>query len=153
MAGTYTQIYIHAVFAVKNRLSLIKEVHKEDIFKYISGILKGKNQKPIIVNGTRNHIHLLFGLNHSSSVSDIKRDVKNNTTNYINKNNYSIGRFSWQEGYGAFSYSRSQIETIYNYINNQELHHKKKSFKEEHINFLKKFDVQYEEKYLFEWND
>jgi REP element-mobilizing transposase RayT len=153
MAGTYTQIYIHAVFAVKNKLCLIQKENKNEIFKYVAGILKGKKQKPIIVNGTQNHIHLLFGLNQSSSVSEIIRDVKNNSTNYINKNKYSIGRFSWQEGYGAFSYSRSQIETIYNYIYNQESHHKKKSFEEEYKGFLKKFEVSYKEEYLFEWNE
>ena len=153
MAGTYTQIYIHAVFAVKNRLSLIKNESKDDIFKYIAGILKNKNQRPIIINGTTNHIHILFGLNPSFSISEIIRDIKNNTTNYINKNNYSFGRFSWQAGYGAFSYSCSQIETIYKYISNQESHHKKKSFKEEYIGFLKKFGVPYEEKYLFDWSE
>lgn len=97
------------------------------------------------------HIHAFIGLMPSVSISDLVRDIKNNSTNFINENKSVNGRFSWQEGYGAFSYSHSYIEQVYNYILNQEKHHKKKSFKEEYIDFLKKFAVNYDEKYLFEW--
>lgn len=153
MAGTYSQIYIQIVFAVNGRENLLQKPWREEVFKYISGIVKGKNQKPIIVNGVFNHVHLFVGLKPSISVSDLVRDVKNNSSNFINQQKFVRGKFSWQEGFGSFSYAHSQIEQVYQYILNQEEHHKKKTFREEYLDFLKKFEVEYDEKYLFEWND
>jgi putative transposase len=151
MSGTFSQLYVQVVFAVKGRENLISKSWKDDLHKYISGIIKRKEQKPIIVNGMPDHIHAFIGLRPSMPVSDLVRDIKNNSSNYINDKKYVKGKFSWQEGYGAFTYSHSHIETVYNYILNQENHHRKKTFKEEYLDFLKKFDVKYEEKYLFEF--
>ncbi|TAK65452.1 MAG: IS200/IS605 family transposase [Bacteroidetes bacterium] len=151
MAGTYSQIYIQVVFAVKGRQNLISQELKAILNKYIAGIIKGKDQKPIIVNGMPDHIHAFIGFKPSMAISDLVRDVKNNATNFINDNKWVRGKFMWQEGYGAFSYSHSHIEKVYNYILNQEKHHKKKSFKEEYIDFLNKFQVLFEERYLFDW--
>ncbi len=117
----------------------------------MAGIIKGKDQKSIIVNGMPDHVHLFIGLRPTMSISAIVRDIKNNSSNFINEQGFVKGKFSWQSGYGAFSYSHSHIERVYNYILNQEAHHKKKTFKEEYIGLLKKFEVQYDEKYLFEW--
>jgi REP element-mobilizing transposase RayT len=153
MAGTYSQIYIQVVFAVKGRGSLIHKSWKDELHKYIAGIIKGKQQKPIIVNGMPDHIHAFIGLRPSISISDLVRDIKNNSTNFINEKQFTKRKFSWQEGFGAFSYGHSQIDRVYNYILNQEKHHKKRSFREEYIDFLNKFAVEYNEKYLFEWLD
>lgn len=149
MAGTYTQIYIQIVFAVKGRENLISKIWKEDLNKYISGIVTNKGHKAIIVNGMPNHIHIFVGLKPSSSISDLVRDIKNNSSNYINKHNFVKGKFTWQEGYAAFSYAHSQIEKVYKYILNQEAHHKKQSFKEEYLTFIKKFQIDYNDKYVF----
>jgi len=151
MPGTFSQIYIQIVFAVKGRANLISPTWKEELHKYIAGIIKGKNQKPIIVNGMPDHIHAFIGLKPSMAISDIVRDIKNNSTNFINDNKFVRGKFLWQEGYGAFSYSHSHIDNVYNYILNQETHHKKKTFREEYLEFLEKFKVDYNEKYLFDW--
>jgi REP element-mobilizing transposase RayT len=151
MAGTYSQVYIQIVFAVKGRENLIGRDWKDDLHKYMAGIIKAKEQKPIIVNGMPDHVHVFVGLRPSMAISDLVRDIKNNSSNFINEGKLVKGKFSWQEGYGAFSYAHSQIENVYNYILNQEEHHKKKSFKEEYLDFLKKFDVDYNEKYLFDW--
>ncbi len=151
MAGTYSQIYIQVVFAVRGRKNLLLKPWREDAFKYISGIIKGKGQKPIIVNGVSDHVHVFIGLKPSMAISDLVRDIKNNSSKYINENNFLRGKFSWQEGYGAFSYGQSQINDVYRYILNQEEHHRKRSFKEECYDFLKKFEVEFDEKYLFEW--
>ena len=148
MAHTYTQIYIQIVFAVQDRQNLINQKWKDDLHKYISGIIKGKNQKPIIVNGMPDHIHCLIGLSPSIKISDLVRDIKNNSSNYINEKRLVAGKFCWQDGYAAFSYSQSQIETVYNYILQQEKHHKVKTFKEEYMEFLKKFKINYNEKYI-----
>jgi putative transposase len=151
MPGTFSQIYIQVVFAVKGRENLISKEWKEDLHKYIAGIIKGKGQKSIIVNGMPDHIHAFIGLRPAMSISDLVRDIKNNSSNFINDNKFVKGKFSWQEGYGAFSYSHSHIENVYQYILNQEEHHKKKTFKDEYIDFLTKFNVDYDEKYLFDW--
>ena len=151
MPGTFSKVYIQVVFAVKGRENLIGKQWKDDLHKYIAGIIKGKEQKPIIVNGMPDHIHAFIGLRPSMAISDLVRDIKNNSSNFINGKKWVNGKFSWQEGYGAFSYSHSQIETVYNYILNQEQHHRKKTFREEYIAFLKKFDVPYEERFLFDW--
>ena len=151
MPGTFSQIYIQIVFAVKGRENLIHNSWKTELHKYIAGIIKGKDQKPIIVNGMPDHIHAFIGLRPAMAISDLARDIKNNSSNFINDRNFVKGRFSWQEGFGAFSYSYSHIEKVYDYILNQEKHHQKKTFKEEYIEFLKNFAIEYNEKYLFEW--
>lgn len=151
MAGTFSQIYIQVVFAVKGRQNLLAKAWRDEVFKYISGIITNKGQKPIIVNGVDDHVHAFIGLKPSMALSDLVRDVKNNSTNFINDNNWIKVKFSWQEGYGAFSYGHSQIENVYNYILNQEQHHRKQTFQEEYMDFLKKFEIEHDTKYLFEW--
>jgi putative transposase len=151
MAGTHSQLYIQVVFAVKGRENLISKTWKDELHKYISGIIKGKEQKAIIVNGMSDHIHAFIGLRPSMAISDLVRDIKNNSSNFINEKKFVKGKFSWQEGYGAFSYAHSQIETVYNYILSQEIHHSKKTFREEYLDHLNKFEVEYDEKYLFDW--
>lgn len=152
-SGTFSQIYIQVVFVVKGRENLLKKTFRDEVFKYMSGIVKAKGQKSIIVNGVEDHVHLFIGLKPSMRLSDLVRDVKNNTTNFINEKRFVMGRFSWQEGYGAFSYSQSQIDNVYRYILNQERHHQKKSFKEEYIELLEKFKIDYKEEFLFEFYD
>jgi len=151
MPGTFSQIYIQYVFAVQGRHNLLQKPWRNEVFKYIAGIIKGKDQKPIIVNGVADHVHVFAGLRPAMRISDLVRDIKNNSSNFINNQNYLRGNFSWQEGYGAFSYGHSQIDDVYQYIEKQELHHKKKTFREEYLDFLQKFEVEYDEKYLFEW--
>lgn len=153
MAGTYSQIYIQVVFAVKGRNNLLQKPWRDEVFKYISGIIKGKNQKPIIVNGVSDHVHLFIGLKPSMCLSDLVRDIKNNATNFIKNSNFIKGEFAWQEGFGAFSYSQSHIDNVYQYILNQEEHHRESTFREEYLEFLERFEIEYDEKYLFEWID
>jgi putative transposase len=153
MAGTFSQIYIHVVFAVKGRENLLTKTCRDEIFKYMSGIIKAKNQKPIIVNGVGDHVHLFVGLRPVMALADLIRDVKNNTSNFINDKKLTKGRFAWQEGYGAFSHVHSQIHQVYQYILNQEEHHRHRTFKEEYTDLLKKFEIEHDEKYLFEWLD
>lgn len=150
MAGTYSQIYIQFVFAVQGRQNLLKREWRDEVFKYISGIIKNKEQKPIIVNGVEDHVHVFVGMKPSLAPSDLIRDVKNNSSNFINQHKWIEGRFNCQEGYGAFSYSHSQIETVYNYILRQEQHHAKQTFKDEYLDLLKKFEIEHDVKYLFE---
>lgn len=153
MAGTFSQVYIQYVFAVQNRKNLLQKPWREEVFKYISGIITRKEQKSIIVNGVEDHVHIFVGLKPSMKISDLVRDIKNNSTNFINEQNYLKEKFSWQEGYGAFSYSHSQIKDVYKYVLNQEQHHKSISFKNEYIALLEKFEIDYNEKYLFDWLD
>jgi len=151
MSGTFTQIYIHAIFAVKGRENLLQKPWREEVFKYMSGIIKNKNQKPIIINGVSDHVHLLIGLRPTMCLSDLIRDIKNNSSKFINEQKYIRTKFYWQEGYGAFSYSHTQLQNVYDYILNQEEHHRKKTFREEYFDFLKKHEIQYDEKYLFDF--
>ncbi|AFH48959.1 Transposase [Ignavibacterium album JCM 16511] len=151
MPGTYSQIYIHIVFAVKGRENLLNKNLREEIFRYISGVIKEKGHKPIIVNGYSDHVHCFVGLKPSVAISDLVRDIKNNSSKFINEKKYLRGKFNWQEGYGVFSYSHSQIKKVYDYILNQEIHHKKKSFKEEYLELLRKFEIEFKPEYLFEW--
>jgi len=153
MAGTYHQIYVQVVFAVKGRENTVSSRWKDELYKYISGIITNKQQKSIIVNGMPDHVHCFIGLNPSMALADLVRDIKNNSSRFINERGFVKGKFSWQEGYGAFSYSQSQIKNVYNYILNQETHHSKRTFKEEYIELLQKFEIGFEEKYLFEWYD
>jgi putative transposase len=151
MAGTFSQIYIHFVIVVKKRDNLIPKENREELFEYMAGIIRNKGQKPIIINGVGNHVHIFVGLKPDMKISDLARDIKNNSTNFINKMNWIKGKFSWQPGYGVFSYAESQVEVVFNYINNQEYHHQKKTFQEEYLEFLEKFNVEYDENYLFDW--
>lgn len=153
MPGTFSQIYIQIVFAVKGRENLIADNWKTELHKYIAGIIRGKGQKPIIVNGMPDHIHALVGLKPAMALSDLVRDIKNNATNFVNEHRFVKGKFAWQESYGAFSYSHSHIGRVYDYILNQEKHHQMKTFKQEYIEFLKIFELEYDEKYLFDWYD
>lgn len=153
MAGTFSQIYIQVVFAVKGRENLLQKPWRDEVFKYMSGIIKEKGQKPIIVNGVEDHVHLFIGLKPSMCLSDLVRDVKNNTTNFINDKKFTKKKFFWQEGFGAFSYSHSHIDNVYKYILNQEEHHRKQTFKAEYLEYLEKFEIEHDEKYLFEWLD
>ena len=153
MANTYSKVYIQVVFAVKGRQNLIRAEIREDLQKYITGIITNREQKLLSIFCMPDHTHLLIGLKPSISISNLVRDIKAGSSKFINDKNLIKGKFSWQEGFGVFSYSRSQIDTVIKYIQNQEKHHNKKSFKEEYLEFLKKFEIEYDEKYLFEWID
>jgi len=150
MANTYTQIFIHIVFVVKGRANLIPSDKNEELYKYIAGIIKEKKHKLFIVNVMSDHVHILLGYNPIESISELVKEVKRCSSMFINNNKWVRGRFEWQAGYGAFSYSKSQIDDVYKYIENQEKHHKIKTFREEYIEMLKKFEVEYDEKYVFE---
>jgi REP element-mobilizing transposase RayT len=149
MGNTYTQIHIHFVFAVKFRHGIIQSKWKEDLCKYITGIIQNNNHKLVAINGMPDHIHILIGLRPVQSISDLMKEVKQSSSKWINENKLTNGHFEWQEGYGAFSYGKSQIIQVVNYIQNQELHHIKKSFKEEYLDFLEKFEIDYDEKFVF----
>jgi putative transposase len=149
MANTYTKIYIQIVFAVKGRQNLISQKYRNELYKYITGIVKNHNQKLICINGMSDHIHLLIGIKPDMNISTIAKAVKANSSRFINEKGWVAGEFEWQKGYGAFSYSHSQLDNIYQYIMNQEKHHKKMSFKEEYITLLKKFEIDFDEKYIF----
>lgn len=151
MGDTFSKLYIQIIFCVKGRENLIGKAWKDELNKYIAGFIKGKNQKTIIVNGMPDHIHAFIGLKPTIAISGLVRDIKNNSSNFINTNKFVKGKFSWQEGYGAFSYSHSQIQNVYEYILNQEEHHKTKSFKDEYLNILEKFEIEYDDRRLFEW--
>ncbi len=151
MAGTFSQIYIQVVFAVQGRQNLLQKEWRQEVFKYMAGIIKNKGQKPIIINGVEDHVHVFLGLKPAMALSDLVRDIKNNSSNFINEQNWIKGKFNWQEGYGAFSYSHSQMDAVYNYIQNQEENHKQQPFKDEYLDFLKKFEIEHDAKYLFEW--
>lgn len=153
MAGTYSQIYIQIVFAVKGRQNLISKSWKNELNKYIAGIVKGKDQKPIIVNGMPDHIHVFVGLKPVIAISDLVRDIKNNSSKFINEQKFVAGKFSWQEGYGAFSYSHAQIKQVCEYILNQETHHQTRTFRKEYEELLNKFESEFNDKYLFDWID
>lgn len=149
--GVFTQIYIHLVFAVKYRERVLKENHCSQLFKYLSGIVTNKEHKSIIINGMQDHIHILIGLNPKESISTLIGDLKRSSSIFINENKWFPGKFAWQAGYGAFSYSRSQLNNLYQYILNQPIHHKKQTFREEYISLLKRFKIEYDEKYIFEF--
>jgi len=153
MANTYTQIYVQIVFAVQGRQNLISEGIREKVEKYICGIVSNKKSKPIAIYCNPDHLHILIGLHPSISVSDMARDIKANSSKWMNEEKMIIGKFKWQEGFGAFSYSKSQIDAVVKYIANQPEHHKKATFKDEYIQFLKNFEIEYNEKYLYEWID
>jgi len=148
MANTYTQIHIHAVFAVQNRLSLILKQWQDELYKYITGIITNNGHKLLQIGGMPDHIHVLFGMRPTQSLSDLMKDIKGGSSLWINEKKLVRGKFSWQEGYGAFSYGKSQIDGVIKYIQQQEQHHKKRSFEEEYIELLKLFNVEFNEKYI-----
>lgn len=148
MANTFTQIHIQTVFAVRNRESLIDDNWKEDLYKYISVIIQNNDHKMLQINGVADHIHILFGMRPVQALSDLMKQVKQNSSKWINENHLSRGVFAWQEGYGAFSYSKSQLPRIIKYIQNQEQHHKRKNLREEYLELLKTHEVDYDERYI-----
>lgn len=149
MANTYSQIYLHFVFAVQNRPSLIGPEWASELHKYMNGIIENNGQKAYIVNGMADHVHALVSMNPKQAPSDLMHDVKQGSSLWVNKNHLVMGKFSWQEGFGVFSYGSSQIPAIYKYIENQKEHHKKRTFMEEYILFLKLFNVDYDERYIY----
>jgi putative transposase len=149
MSNTYTQIHIQFVFAVKFREAIIQSDWKDELYKYITGVVKNNKHQLVAINGMPDHLHLLVGLRPSQSISELMQDVKGNSSKWINDRKLTKSKFEWQEGYGAFSYGKSQLNIVKNYIINQESHHKKRTFREEYIEFLEKFEVQYDDKYIF----
>jgi REP element-mobilizing transposase RayT len=151
--STYSKIYIHVVFVVNGRQSLIQPQWEEKLYKYITGIVQNKQQIMVAINGMPDHIHFLIAMKPTCCLSDLVREIKNSTNEMINAESLTSHKFKWQEGYGAFSYTHYSLDTIINYIANQKEHHAKNKFKEEFIDLLKNHQVSYEEKYLFEWID
>lgn len=149
MANTYTQIHVQFVFAVKYRNGLIQSSFKAELYQYISGILKPHNHKLLAINGMPDHIHIFIGMRPTQSISDLMQDIKGNSSKWINEKNFLKAKFEWQEGYGAFSYSKSHVNNVIDYIKNQEEHHKKESFIEEYLKYLKAFEIEYDERYIF----
>lgn len=150
MSDTYSQISIHAVYAVKFRESIIEKAWREELYKYTTGILKNEGVKVLAVEGWVDHVHLFFGLPVKLAISDLLQTVKANSSKWINENGFSKHKFQWQDGFGAFSYSKSQRDVVIKYILNQEVHHQKETFKTEYLKLLQNFDVDFNEKYLFD---
>jgi REP element-mobilizing transposase RayT len=149
MANTYTQIHIQFVFAVKFRNGLIHASFKEELYQYVSGIIKANNHKLLAINGMPDHLHIFIGMRPTQSISDLLQDIKGSSSKWINEKKFLKVKFEWQEGYGAFSYSKSHVKNVIEYIQNQENHHKKESFREEYLKFLKVFEIEYDERYIF----
>jgi putative transposase len=150
MADTYVQLYIHFVFAVKNRTAIIHQDWEERLHKYITGIIQNNGHKLLAINSATDHIHIFIGLSPKQSVSDLMRLVKGDSAEFVNKEKLTIGKFHWQEGYGAFTNSHSQLSDVIKYISNQKQHHSKRKFKDEYLDMLKAYDVEYNEKYIFQ---
>lgn len=153
MANTYSQIFIQVVFAVRERDASIAANWKEELFKYITGIVRNKGQKPIAIGGVEDHIHILIALDPDIALSDLVRDIKAASSKWINARRLVRGRFYWQEGFGAFSYSRSQLDNVARYVLDQEQHHKVRSFRQEYQGLLRKFEVEFDARYIFEFFD
>ena len=153
MPDTYTQINIHVVFVVSKRENLLLPHFKPQLCEYLNGILKKRDHYPLAVNGYYDHVHVFFEMHPSQALSDIVRDLKSISSKWINDNKFLPGNFRWQDGYGGFSYSRSQRDGVIKYIMNQEEHHRKVTFREEYLKMLKSFDVEFKEQYLFEFFD
>jgi REP element-mobilizing transposase RayT len=149
MANTYSQIHVQLVFAVQNRESLIGSKWKNELYRYISGIIQNHKHKVIAINGMPDHVHILIGLRPSQSISELMQKVKGDSSKWINQKGFVLGKFSWQEGYGAFSYGKSQVDDVIDYIKGQEIHHQRKTFKEEYRQFLEKFEVDFDERFVF----
>jgi REP element-mobilizing transposase RayT len=153
MANTYTQINIHAIFSVKGRENIITRNFRDRLHPYIAGIVNKKGNYSLAVNGYKDHVHVFFELKPSLALSDVIRDIKANSAKWINDNHFVLGHFTWQKGYGAFSYSRSQRDKVIKYIMEQEKHHAGKSFREEYLELLRKFEIPFEDNYVFEFYD
>lgn len=151
MAGTFSQIYIQVVFAVQNRECMIQSSWEEELYKYISGIVRNKEQKMLAINGMPDHIHFFIGMKPSCCLSDLVREIKKSSNDFIKEKRFSKFKFQWQEGYGPFSYSHSSLDNVIKYIMNQKEHHKKFTFREEYLDFLKKFEIDFKDEYLFKW--
>jgi REP element-mobilizing transposase RayT len=149
MANTYTQIHIQVVFSVRDRICIIQKSWKEELYKYITGIVQNNKHKLLAINGMPDHIHLLIGMRPNQSLSDLVQDIKGDSSKWINNKGFVRGRFSWQEGFGAFSYSKSDVDKVIEYIRNQEKHHKRRTFIEEYLEFLKKFGIDYDERFIY----
>lgn len=149
--GVYSQLYIHLVFSPKNREALLTNSYRKKLYPYIGKTISNLGNKPIIINGMSDHLHLLLGLNPKNSISDLVRDLKRSSSLWINQQKWFRASFALQDGYGAFSYGRSQLNNVYTYIKKQEEHHAKSSFKAEYTSLLKLFEVEYDERYLFEF--
>ena len=153
MPGTFSQIYIQTVFAVRNRECLIRSSWEEHLYKYMTGIIQNKGQKMLQINGMPDHIHFLIGMKPSCCLSDLVREVKKSSTQFINEKNFIKSKFQWQEGFGAFSYNHSSLDDVIGYIQLQKEHHRKLSFKEEYISLLTSFNIEFKNEYLFQWID
>jgi putative transposase len=153
MPNTYSQIYIQVVFAVQGRKNLIQASWEERLHQYITGVLQNKGQKMLAINGMPDHIHIFFGMKPDCCISDLVREIKKSSNDFVNSNRLSHYRFKWQEGFGVFSYSRSHIDRVVKYIYNQKNHHRKRTFRQEYLELLDKFEIDYDERYLFEWYD
>ena len=149
MANTYTQIHVQFVFAVKFRNGLIHASFKEELYQYISGIIKANDHKLLAINGMPDHLHIFIGMRPTQPISDLLQDIKGSSSKWINEKKFLKVKFEWQEGYGAFSYSKAHVKNVIEYIQNQENHHKKESFREEYLKFLKVFEIEYDERYIF----
>lgn len=151
MANTYSQVYLQFIFAVKGKQSIINPKYNDELQKYITGIVQNRKQKLLAINNVPDHLHILVGFGTTMSIADFIEEVKSISSKFINEKNWIQGKFEWQRGYGVFSYSRSQIDQVIRYIQKQQEHHIKKSFKDEYLEFLRKFEVEFDERYLFEW--
>ena len=149
MPGTFSQIHIHCIFAVKYRQSVINKDWKERLHQYLTGIVQNHKHKMIAINSMPDHIHMFFGMRPDQSLSDLMRIVKGDSSEWVNANKMTRSKFRWQEGYGAFSYEKNKIGVVATYIENQEIHHLSKSFLEEYRGFLDNFGIEYDEQYLF----
>jgi putative transposase len=149
MANTYTQIHIQAIFAVQSRAGFIQKGWKNELYKYITGIIQHYEHKLLAINGMPDHVHVFFGMRPTQSLSDLMQDIKGGSSKWINDQRLIKGRFEWQQGYGAFSYAKSQVDTVIAYIQNQEVHHTKKTFLEEYKELLDELEVSYDERYIF----
>lgn len=152
MANTYSQIFYHVVFAVRNREALITSAIKEDLYKYITGVITNQKQKLFIINGMPDHVHILLNCKPNVNLSDLVKEVKEHSSKFINEKALLKGKFYWQEGFGAFTVSKREIGRVIDYIKNQEEHHRKKTFREEYVEFLKENEIEYKEEYLFDFN-
>jgi REP-associated tyrosine transposase len=153
VANTYTQIYIQVVFAVSGRENLLLPEHKEEVNRYITGIVSRQGQKLIAINGMPDHVHILLGLRPEMALSALVREIKASSSKFINGKRWVRGRFRWQEGFGAFSYAHSQLDAVVKYIRKQEQHHSRKTFRDEYMMLLRKFDIAFERKYVFDFVD
>ncbi|MCH8486842.1 MAG: IS200/IS605 family transposase [Candidatus Cyclonatronum sp.] len=149
--NTFSKIYIKIIFAVMGRQSLIGQKWEEELFRYITGVVQNKGQKMLAINGMPDHIHFLIGMKPSCCLSDLVREVKKASNAFVNEKKFTAAKFEWQKAFGAFSYSHSALDDVIAYIHNQKEHHRRRTFREEYIGFLEKFEVDYRKEYLFEW--